>query len=270
MPCFAAWALWFLGRPDQALERIEEALALARELSEPHGLAHAFFFATVLYQLRREAPRAQEHAETVIAVSSKHGLVMYEAMATVLRGWALIERDRKKEGIEQLRQGLADLQTTGTELMRPHFLALQADAFGKAHQPEEALRILEQSLEMAHRNGDASYLAELYRLKGELILIQATGANVSRAITGGSNAFEDESTAVAEAEGSFKQSIEIARQQMAKSWEIRAVISLARLCKNQGKQEQGRVLLARIYDTFTEGFDTTDLREAKALLDELS
>ena len=134
MPCLAAWALWFLGRPDQSLDRIQKALALARELSEPHGLAHALFFAAILHQLRREERRAQEHAEAAIAVSSEHGLVMYQAMATITRGWALIEQGRTEEAIEQMRQGLAALQATGTELIRPHFLALLADALGRHGQ----------------------------------------------------------------------------------------------------------------------------------------
>ena len=117
MRCFAAWALWFLGQPDQALDRMQEALTLARELSEPHGLAHALFFAAILHQLRREERMAQEHAEAAIAISSEHGLVMYQAQATITRGWALIEQGRQEEAIEQMRQGLAAYQATGTELL---------------------------------------------------------------------------------------------------------------------------------------------------------
>jgi predicted ATPase len=270
MRCFAAWALWFLGQPDQALEQIQEALTLAHELSEPYGLGQALFFAAILHQLRREERRAQEFAEAAIAVSSEHGLALYQAMATITRGWALIGQRREEEAIEQMRQGIAVHQATGAEVMRPHFLGLLAEALGQARQAEEGLRVLEEALEAAHRNGDRCYLAELYRIKGELLLMQATNRGVSRAATGGNTVVEAEPPMVAQAEGCFDQSIKIAQRQKAKSLELRAVMSVARLYRKQGKQEEAQGLLTEIYDRFTEGFDTKDLREAKALLDELS
>jgi predicted ATPase len=270
MRCFAAWALWFLGQPDQALEQIQEALTLAHELSEPYGLGQALFFAAILHQLRREERRAQEFAEAAIAVSSEHGLALYQAMATITRGWALIGQRREEEAIEQMRQGIAVHQATGAEVMRPHFLGLLAEALGQARQAEEGLRVLEEALEAAHRNGDRCYLAELYRIKGELLLMQATNRGVSRAATGGNTVVEAEPPMVAQAEGCFDQSIKIAQRQKAKSLELRAVMSVARLYRKQGKQEEAQGLLTQIYDRFTEGFDTKDLREAKALLDELS
>ena len=269
MPCLAAWALWFLGRPDQSLDRIQKALTLARELSEPNGLAHALVLAAILHQLRREEGMAQERAEAAIALSSEHGLVMYHAMATITRGWALIEQGRREQAIEQMRQGLAALQATGTELFRPHFLALLAEALGKNGQAEEGLHLLKEALETAHRTREGNYRAELYRLKGDLLLMQATGRGGSRAATGEKAVFEAEPASVSQAEACLNQSIEIAQQQKAKSWELRAAMSLARLHQNQGKKEEARSLLAQIYDRFTEGFDTMDLREAKALLDDL-
>jgi DNA-binding winged helix-turn-helix (wHTH) protein/tetratricopeptide (TPR) repeat protein len=267
MPCFAAWALWFLGQPDQSLDRLHEAVARSRESSEPLGLAHALIFAAILHQLRREEELAQEHAEAAIVVSSEHGLVMYQAIATIMRAWALIKHGRAEEAIEQIREALAALQATGTELFRPHFLALLAEALDKARQVEEGLRALEEALTAA--NGERYYEAELYRLKGELLLEQSAG-RVSRAASGTNAVVEAEPTTIVDAEGCFNQSIKIAQRQKAKSWELRSVMSLARLFKDQGKQEEARVLLTRIYDSFTEGFDTVDLREAKALLDELS
>jgi len=270
MRSHAAWVLWFLGQPDQALKRIQEAVTLARELAEPHGLAHAFYFAAVLHELRREQRLAQEYAEAAIAVSSEHGLALYQSFATIVRGWALIEQGLQQDGIEQMRQGLAAHQATGAKLARPHFLALLAEALGKVHQAEEGLRVLEEALEATHPNGEACYQAELFRIKGELILMQAADRGVSRAATSGDAVVESEPPAAAQAEGCFSQSIKIAQQQKAKSWELRAVMSLARLYQNQSKQEEARALLAQIYNRFTEGFDTVDLREAKALLDELS
>jgi predicted ATPase/DNA-binding winged helix-turn-helix (wHTH) protein len=243
-----AWILWFLGQPDQALERIEDVIALARELSEPHGLAHAYFFAAVLHQLRREDRMALECADAAIAVSVEHGLALYQAMATVTRGWALIGQGRLEEAIGQIRQGLDAHQATGTELLRPHFLGLLAEALGTARQAEEGLRVLEEALAMADRTGDRYYQAELYRLKGELLLMRSSAGSSVMAV-----------------EDCFHQSIEIARQQKAKSLELRAVISLARLRQSQGRQEEALRLLVPIHDEFTEGFDTSDLREAQEL-----
>jgi predicted ATPase/DNA-binding winged helix-turn-helix (wHTH) protein len=270
MRCFAAWALWYLGQPDQALERMEEALIQAHELSEPHGLAHAHLFASILHQLRRETRLSQQHAETVVEVSLEHGLVMYQTQATMMLGWALIEQGRFDEGIEQIREGLVSYQATGTELLRPQFLTLLAEALGRARHPEEGLRELDESLEKAIRNGDASYLAEIHRIKGELLLMRAAGRGASRAAAAGSGASENDSSEAAQAEGCYEHAIKIAREQKAKSWELRAVMSLARLYKERGKQQEGRGLLAEIYGSFTEGLETADLREAKALLDELS
>jgi DNA-binding winged helix-turn-helix (wHTH) protein/predicted ATPase len=270
MPCFAAWSLWFLGQPDRALDRIEEALALARRLSEPLSLAHALFFAAVLHQLRREEHMAQERAEATIAVSSEHGLALYQAMATIMRGWTMVGQGRQEEAIEHMRQGLADLRATGTELVRPHFLALLAEALGRNRQSEEALRLLEEALEVVPRTGERYYEAELYRIKGEVLLMQAKGRGVSRAAAAGKAVVPLEPPVVGLAEGCFSQSIKIAQQQKAKSWELRSVMSLARLYQTRGKQKEARDLLARVYDSYTEGFDEVDLREAKALLDELS
>ncbi|HTG72893.1 MAG TPA: AAA family ATPase, partial [Terriglobia bacterium] len=166
----AALTLWFLGKPDQALEQVERALALARELSEPHGLAHAAFFAALLHQLRREERMTLERADAGIAVSIEYGLALYQATAMVARGWALIEQGQAEEAIEQIRQGLDGHQATGTELLRAHFLGLLAEALRKARRAEEGLRVLEEALTIAHRDSERYYLAELYRLKGELLL----------------------------------------------------------------------------------------------------
>ena len=269
MRCFAGWALWFLGQTDQALQPIQEALTLARELSEPLGLAHAHFFAAVLHQLRREERMAQEHAEAAIAVSSEHGLVLYEAMATTIRGWALGEQGRQEESIEQMRQGIAN-RARGTEVLRPHFSALLAEALARDRQVEEGLRLLEEAIEAVKGSEEACYEAELYRLKGEVLLMRGTPAtDLSRAATSGKALIGTEPFTIAQAEAYFNRSLKIAHQQKAKSWELRAAMSLTRLYRNQGKQEEARTLLTRTYSSFTEGFTTTDLREAKALLDEL-
>ena len=268
MPSFAAWALWFLGRPQQASDRIQEALILAGELAEPHGLAHALFFAAIVHQLRREPHRAQERAEAAIAVSSEHGLMFYQAQATIVRGWALIEQGLQADGIKQMRQGLAARQAIGTELARPQFLGLLAEALGNNGQVEEGLRLLEEAVAAADSTGERCYEAELHRLKGELWLMQS-GQGSSPTAKARKTVVKAAPSAVTNAERCFDQSIKIAQRQSAKSLELRAVMSLARLYQKQGRLQEGRRLLSQVYDKFTEGFDTLDLREAKALLDEL-
>jgi predicted ATPase len=261
MRCFAAWALWFLGRSDQSLAQMQEALTLARALVEPHGLAHAHLFVAFLHQYRREERMAQVHAEAALAISNEHGLAMYQAMATVLRGWVLLYQGRHEVAIEQMRHGLDALQITGTELLRPHFLGLLAEALGKAGQTEEAVRTLEEALAIVQANGEGAYEAELYRLKGELLLIQAARPGFSRA---------DDALVAAQAEACFYHAIRTAQAQEAKSWELRAVMSMARLYQSQNRQNEARNLLTPIYTSFTEGLATADLRDAKVLIEELS
>jgi predicted ATPase len=168
-----------------------------------------------------------------------------------------------------MRQGFAAYQATGTDLLTPYFGSLVAEALGKDRKAEKGLRGLKEWVEVAHRNGNASHLAEAYRIMGELLLIQGTSRALSQAAPAGKAPFEARPPAIAQAEACFHQSIKIARKQKAKSWELRAVMSLARLYQKQDKQEQARNLLAEIYGGFTEGFDTADLREAKALLNKL-
>ena len=241
MRCHGAWALWFLGKPDRALVPIKQALKVARDLAEPHGLAHTFYFAAILHHFRREARLTQEFAEASLDVSSEHGLVLYQASANVLRGWALVEQNLLEGGIALLREGLAAHQATGTEMARPHFLILLGEALGKARQPDEGLQVVEEALALILRKGERCYLAEVYRVKGEL-------------------------TAISEAEACFHESIKIAQQQNAKSYELRTSMSLARLYQKQNKREEARDLLASIFSSFTEGFETGDLSEAKELL----
>jgi len=268
MRCFAAWALWFVGLPDQALATIEEAVVQARESSDPYGLAQALFFAAIVHQLRQEQEKTQENAEAAIAVCRERGLVLYQAMATTSRGWALVLQDRQDEGFEQLGEGLTNHRLTGAEVILPHFLGLLVEAFRKTNQVDEGLRILEEALEVVQRNGEAYYQAELYRLKGELLLAQM--AAVSEVTTRGKTKIKTKPPGAVQAEKCFQRSIKIAQKQKAKSWELKSTISLARLYQHQNKQEEAHNLLAEIYNSFTEGFDTIALREAKALLNELS
>jgi predicted ATPase len=247
MPCFAAWSLWFGGLPDQSLARIEQALTLARELSEPHGLAHAAFFASVLYQLRRDTLMAQYYAEAVIDIAREHGLALYGAMATIMQEWSASKHGGAREAVDQIREGLAALDATGTFLVRPHFLALLAEALSKLNEIDEALLLLDEAMDLVHSKGERYYEAELYRVKGELLLKQTPDNQ-------------------ANAEDCFRQSLQIAESQKAKAWQLRTALSLARLYRSQGKVVEARNLLAPIYDSFTEGSETDDLRDAGILL----
>ncbi len=204
----------------------------------------------------------QQQAETVIALSNEQGFSSLFA-GTAQRGWALAMQGQEEEGIQQIQQGLAATRATGMERFRPYHLALPAEAYGKGRQVEEGLNVLAEALAQVNKTGERYYEAELYRLKGEL---------TSQKFQVSSSTFQvpPNTRAAAEAEACFLNAIEIARKQQAKSWELRAATSLARLWQQQGKKAEAHELLSEIYNWFTEGFDTKDLQEAKALLEELS
>ncbi len=250
-----ATLLWFLGYPDQALERSQEALALARELSHPFSLAKALGAVAGVHRLRRDEQAAYELEEARNALASEHEFSDLRTMGIFWRGWDLIGRGRTEEGIVQMQQGLTALQDSGEELVRPGWLVLLAEAYGKVGQIEAGLRVLAEGLAAVDKDGWRVFEAELYRLKGELTLQSQVQSRSS--------------TIQEEAEEYFHRAIAIARRQSAKSLELRAVMSLSRLWQRQGKKDEAHRMLAEIYGWFSEGFDTKDLQEAKALLEEL-
>ncbi len=170
---YTAWVLWFLGYPDQAQQRSHEALTLAQELSHPFSLAYALHHAARLHQLRREVQAVQERAEAVIALTTEQGFPVYLAAGTIWRGCALAEQGQVEEGIRQICQGLVAWQATGAEQQRPYWLALLAEAYGKVGEAEQGLATLVEALTHVEQTGERWYEAELYRLKGELLLAQA-------------------------------------------------------------------------------------------------
>jgi predicted ATPase len=269
---YAAWILWNLGYPDQALQRMDEALTLARGLSHPHSLAFALVFATLLHAYRREGPAVQERAEATISLSTEQGFPSWLAQGTVMRGWALAEQGQAEEGIPQIREGLAGWRATGAELGSPWWLTLLAEAYGKVGQIEAGLEALAEALAAVNKSGERHYEAEIYRLQGELLLKDEGGRMKACPERSRRDEMSPEACFL-EAESCFQRAIEVARAQQAKLLELRAVVSLARLWHSQGspdKKDEARQLLADIYDWFTEGFDTVDLQEAKVLLEELS
>ena len=254
--CYTAWVLWYLGYPDQTLKSLQEALTLTQELSHPHSLAFALNFTASLHQLRREEEVSRERAAAVIALATEQGFPHWLARGTLLWGWTLAQGERKAEGIAQMRQGRAAWRATRTEIKGSYFLGLLAEAHDKVGQREEGLVVLDDALAVVDRTGERYYEAELYRLQEELTLqrssVEGLGSSVQK-----------------EAEECFWQAIEIARRQSAKSLELRAVMSLSRLWQQPSKKAEAHKMLAAIYNWFTEGFDTKDLQEAKALLAQL-
>ncbi len=267
---YTALALWLLGYPAQALQRVHEALTLAQDLRSPFNVAGALTFAAQLHLFRREGQAAHERVEVLLRLAIEQGFAFFLAIGPILQGWALAEQGRTAEGITEIRQGLAAYRATGTEVYRPFYLALLAEAYGKAEQAEEGLSVLAEALAQVAKTGERYYEAELYRLKGTLTLQSRQVENKFRTshgqVEGKSEVADPQPQAEAEAEACFLKAIEIARHQSAKSLELRAVMSLSRLWQQQGKQAEARLLLAEIYGWFTEGFDTKDLQEARALL----
>ncbi len=253
----AARALWLLGYPDQALQRSREALSLGRDLSHPFSLAFALFWAALVHQFRGEREAVQGPTETAIILATEQGWPRWEMLGNVLRGWVSVEQGYIEQGIGQIRQGLAG-EASAADMQAAR--AISAEAYGKAGKPEEGLTVVAEALAIAHKTGVCFYEAELHRIKGELLLAQE-GRNQNA---------KGKREEVSEAEGCLKKAIEVARSQSAKSLELRAVMSMSRLWQKQGKTEEARQMLAEIYGWFTEGFDTADLKEAKALLEELS
>jgi predicted ATPase len=263
----AGWVLWCLGYPEQARRSCDKGLTLARELS--HFLSEAFALdgAIGVAQECGELSTVERHVERMVTLSQEQGCPYYLLWGRMVRGWLLTVQGNGAEGLAQLRQGIDAVRKGGLELELLYFMSLLAEAYGIANQAKEGLTVLAEALEIAEQHGERFYEAELYRLKGELTLqssVQRLGSSVPNP-----QHLAPSTHAEAEAEAHFLKAIDIARQQQAKSLELRATASLARLWQSQGKQHAARKTLSEIYHWFTEGFDTKDLQDAAALLNEL-
>jgi predicted ATPase len=214
-------------------------------------LATTLNWAAMFHLYRREVREAQNLAEATITLATEQGYPQWVAEATVARGWALIMQGQPEVGLAQILQGQTAYEATGTQLLMPQYLALRAEAHANLGHPEEGLALLDEALGVADKTGVRKEAAEIYRLKGELLLHLS-------------------STNAAAAETCFQQALEISRHQQARSWELRAATSLARLWQQQGKRQDAYALLVPVYNWFTEGFDTADLQEARALLEALA
>jgi len=251
----AAWSSWMLGYPARAAARMREALALGRSIAHPFSLAHAGRFAAALHHVRRERTAAREQAEASVAVSGEHAAdgnaSPYYGYGAVLmaanfhRGWALVDQGRQEEGLASMQAWVKTCRDTGAACLLPCYLAWLAETYGEIGKRREGLELVSEGLDAARAFGTHYWTAELYRLRGEL------------------------TDADADAQPSFVEALALARRQRAKSFELRAATSLSRLWVRQGNRREAHALLADVYAWFTEGFDTPDLSQARALLEEL-
>jgi tetratricopeptide (TPR) repeat protein len=247
---FLALVLWWLGYPDQALKVSHVALATAEMLSQPFSLATALFLASIISEVLRDELRSLELTQRAIVIASQRGFSTELAISTFFRGRALAGLERVDEGIDEMRHGITLFNSTGAGM--PSYMAVPlADAYGKSGRPEEGLNLLVHAQEAAHKTGELFYEPELCRVRGHLLLLQKSRSD-------------------SEAEDSFRAAIRVARQQNAKSWQLRAAMSLTGLGQAQGRGAQVRPILAEVYNWFSEGFDSADLKDAKAMLDEVS
>jgi predicted ATPase len=247
---YASSTLWLLGYPDQALKWSHEALSLAQDLTHPLSMVFALNYAAILHKCRQEWQATQERIEAAIALADEQGFVFWSAFGKMALGWALAEQGQGEKGIALLNQNLITWQATGAGSGKSYFSALLVEVYAKMENTEAGLEVLADALTSIYKGEERLWEAELHRLKGELLLMQKEPTD--------------------KVEANFHRAIDVARQQNAKSLELRATVSLSRLWQEQGKEEEACQMLADIYGWFTEGFDTADLKGAKALLEELS
>jgi len=246
-----SWALWHHGYPDQSARAADRALAYSRQLGHAHTLAQAFSFAGIAAVFARDVATVHAYSNECIALASEHGFAHWAAIGRILQGWADAQKGEATTGIALIRDGMAASEANGTRSSAPLFLALLAEALALAGKIEEGLAALDDALATAAVSGAKGSNAEIHRLRGEL-----TGR------------LPDPDPA--KVEDSFRTALAIAREQGTRGYELRAATSLARLWREQGRRGEARDLLAPLYGWFTEGFDTQDLKEAKALLEELA
>jgi predicted ATPase len=248
---YLSWDLFILGCPGQAASQSEQAIAWSRSLHHPHTLAFSLNYAALVHQLARSERSHRAFLDELILVATEHRFPQWLACADVMRGYALGVRGETAEGLALIGKGLAEHSAMGASWNQPYYLALLALTNDRAGRTDEAIGLLDTAIEIVERTGERWFEAELRRLQGEWHVAHRQDVCVK-------------------AEASFRRAIDVAQNQQAKMWELRASTSLARLWRDQGKRTEARDLLAPIYGWFTEGFDTLDLKEAKALLEDLT
>jgi predicted ATPase len=241
-----AATLWLLGFPDQSLKAIDEAVTLAESLAHPFSLAMALYFGAMIHQFRREDATTLARAEALASVATEGGFAWWAGASMIWRAWVRAEPGQSHDTVAEIRRGLAIERSSGTLLSQPYGMALLGDTCGRLGLVEEGLDALAEALDVAGRSEERMYEAEMHRLRAELLVKQDRHD---------------------EARTCLDEALRVARAQEAKSLELRAAMSLARLEERYGKPEKARRQLAETYAWFTEGLDTADLRDARALLD---
>ena len=249
----SALELWLVGYPESALCTSLRAIDYARSLAHPFSLGFALAFAAWLHHYRRDLEAVLSITKDLLNLSREQSFPYWEMIAEILRGWALAETEEREAGISLIREGIDNWRATGAETNRPFYLALLALACAKGEDTSQALSVIAQAFDCAHRTGESFHEAELYRIRAELILKSSSNQH-----------------SVSHAEQYLLNALEVARQQKAKSLELRAATTLGNLWLGYGKAADAYKLIAETYRWFTEGFDSPDLKEAKALLEELS
>jgi tetratricopeptide (TPR) repeat protein len=246
---FGAWALWLLGYPDQAEEQMNTAIAHARRIDHPHTMTFALVGGIAMQWFLRNREGIDKYTDELVPISYDNGFIFWIGHALIYLGERKTLEGQVKEGIAQMKEGVATLHATGSKTCLTRLLARMATACKEIGEIEEALKMVEEALELKCKFEELYMEAELLRLKGELLQLQGKNEH--------------------DAEDYFRKAIDIAKGQKTKSLELRAVVSLSRLLKKQDKKEEAIELLEETYNWFTEGFDTKDLKEAKALLEEI-
>ncbi len=245
---YAAWCLWLLGYPDQALRLGDEALAIVERIQHGYSHSRCLYWNSAFHSYRRQWPIVGERAAAAIASAQERGLAMVVAVGRIMRGAARAMQHPQDEAVAEIREALAAYRATGARFQSTYHLVLLAQALAARGRYGEGFSALREAAALVEETGERFFEAEIHRLEGNLLLAENGSA---------------------EAEPCYVKALEVARAQEARSLELRAATSLARFWRDQGKPQQARELLAPVYGWFTEGFDTLDLKEAKALLDEL-
>jgi DNA-binding winged helix-turn-helix (wHTH) protein/tetratricopeptide (TPR) repeat protein len=258
---YAALTMWNLGFPNRSVKSLDETLAHAFTTQNPEDCIFTNVAMARVYAARRENEKALDHAQTALNLARQNNfLELWLAPWKIILGWAQVKLGRVNEGIEQIRQAIAEHQGIGITNITPYLLAMFAESLGDAGKTEEGLIVIQEARDAVHKTGMSYYEAEIYRLEGELLLQRIK----SEEKTGSDN------RKFSNIESCFKTSIRIARQQQAKSFELRATTSLAKLLQRQNRREEARECLVHIYSRFTEGQDTSDLQDAHELIQALS
>jgi predicted ATPase len=247
--CHRGVDLWLLGYPEAARADIDRALRDAREFKHAATLMYALTYNSIVNALRRDIAKAQ--ADELVALADEKGAVFWKASGGLVKSWLFVLTGRASDAVTSFSSAIAMSRSTGATIFVPLFLSMLGSAFAELQQFDQARRYIGQAMALSEASGERWFDAEIYRTAGEIEL--------SSSERKGPNA-----------QHYFEQALSVARAQQARSWELRAATSLARLWRGQGRRAEARNLLARVYDWFTEGFDTLDLKEAKALLEELA